>query len=281
MSCDVSLLSGITYFEMLDDEERKVLAQSIECIKVPARATLFHAGDPGASLFVVRTGAIELSVKDQAGQKIVLTTAKEGDLFGELALLDSGPRTATAIAVRDTELLALEREDLRLLFHKKPEAALHLLAAMGTMTRRADELLRTRVVRNVNVEVEEHAPVLYRAARRVARFGGSLYFLGLNAVFFAAWFAANAGPLHPFAFDPFPYDLVKTIVPLEALFLSIIVLISQKQQAEKDRVRADVEYEVNVEAERKVAHLHEKVDRIYESMMDRFVQLERRLRPQS
>ena len=280
MSCDVSLLSGITYFEMLDAEDRKALAQTIECVKVPARTTLFHAGDPGASLFVVRTGAIELSVKDQAGQKIVLTTAKEGDLFGELALLDSGPRTATALAVRDSELLMLERDDLRLLFQRKPEAALHLLAAMGSMTRRADELLRTRVVRNVNVEVEGHAPLLYRAARRVARFGGSLYFLGLNALFFGAWFAINAGPLHRFAFDPFPYDVEKTIVPLEALFLSIFVLTSQKQQADKDRVRGDVEYEVNVEAERKVAHLHEKVDRIYENMMDRFVQLEKILRTQ-
>jgi CRP/FNR family transcriptional regulator len=72
------------------------------------------------------------------GQKIVLTISEAGDLFGELSLLDSGPRTATAVALTDTELLMLDRDDLLLLFQKRPDAALNMLAAMSTMTRKAD-----------------------------------------------------------------------------------------------------------------------------------------------
>ncbi|MGH9863051.1 MAG: DUF1003 domain-containing protein [Candidatus Acidiferrales bacterium] len=277
MACDVELLRGISYFELLTEDDRKALAQSIGYLKLPAGKTLFHAGELGDSLFLLRSGKVELSVKDHAGQKIVLKIAKQGDQFGELALLDSGPRSATAYVLSDSELLVLGREDLRVLFQKKPEAALHLMAAMSAMTRRADELLRARVARNVNVEVEGHAPLPYRAARAVARFGGTLHFLALNSVFFGVWFVINAGSANALTFDPFPFDLVKTIVPLEALFLSMFVLISQKQQADKDRVRADVEYDVNVQAELKVAHLHEKVDRLYETMLERFVRLEKTL----
>ena len=277
MACDVSLLSGIAYFELLDEEERKGLASTIDLITLAQGEPLFQAGDPGDSLFVVRAGEVELYVRDTVGQKIVLTVAKEGALFGELALLEAKPRTATAVALTECHLLVLERDDLLLLFRKKPEAALHLLGAMGAMTRRADELLRTRVSRNVNVEVEEHTGGFYRIARNIARFGGSLPFLALNAAFFTSWFALNAW--HPgfAAFDPFPYDFLKILVALEALFLSLFVLITQKQQADKDRVRADIEYQINIQAELKVAHLHEKVDRVYESMLERFVRLEKML----
>ena len=277
MACEVSRLAGIAYFELLDEEDRKAVATTIEEIKVAQGQMLFQAGEPGDSLFVVRSGEIELYVRDHAGQKIVLTTAREGDLFGELALLDAGPRTATAIALTDCALLVLQRHGLLLLFQKKPEAALHLLAAIGGMTRRADELLRKRVSRNVNVEVEEHTGVLYRISRRIARFGGSLPFLALNTAFFSTWFALNAW--HPgfAAFDPYPFDILKITIALEALFLSVFVLITQKQQADKDRVRADIEYQVNIQAELKVAHLHEKVDRLYETTLERFVRLEKAL----
>ncbi len=105
--------------------------------KLAAGETLFKAGDSGDSLFVVHSGEVELYIKDTAGQKIVLTVSSAGDVFGELSLLDQGARTATATALVDTELLELDRDDLLLLFGKRPEAALGLLAAMGHMTRKA------------------------------------------------------------------------------------------------------------------------------------------------
>jgi len=274
MGCDVSLLAGIEMFELLHSDDRQALADVVDSIRLNPAEILFHAGEPGDSLFIVRSGSIELFIKDTAGQKIVLTVAEAGDLFGELALLDSGPRTATAVALTDTELLVLDRDDLLLLFQKRPDAALNMLAAMSTMTRKADELLRTRVSRNVNEEMEEHSTPLQRIADWIAWFSGSMPFLIINGAWFGMWILLNTLPLG-IHFDPYPFGLLTMIVSLEAIFLSCFVLVSQNRQAEKDRVRADIEYEVNVKAEMEVAHLHEKTDRIYESMLARFARLEK------
>src|SRR5436189_461829 len=215
MGCDVALLAGIEIFELLHGEDRQALASVVDAMKLKAGETLFQAGEPGEALFIVRSGSIELFIKDTAGQKIVLTVAEEGDLFGELSLLDSGPRTATATALTDVELLVLDRDDLLLLFQKRPDAALHMLAAMSAMTRKADELLRTRVSRNVNEEVEEHLSPLQRVADWIAWFSGSMPFLFVNALWFAAWIAVNTLPLGLHQFDPFPFGLLTMIVSLE------------------------------------------------------------------
>ena len=275
MACDVSLLTGIDMFELLHEDDRRALADVVDSIKLKEGETLFQAGEPGDSLFVVRSGSVELFIKDTVGQKIVLTIAEEKDVFGELSLLDSGPRTATAVAKTDVELLVLDRDDLLLLFQKRPDAALNMLAAMSAMTRKADELLRTRVSRNVNEEMEEHSTVLQRVADWIAWFSGSMPFLMINGAWFIVWIIINTAPLGIRQFDPYPFGLLTMIVSLEAIFLSCFVLVSQNRQAEKDRVRADIEYEVNVKAELEVAHLHEKADRIYENMMARFAKLEK------
>jgi uncharacterized membrane protein len=263
-------------FELLDEDDRIALAKVIDELKLPEGHSLFQAGDPGDSLFIVQSGEIELFIKDTAGQKIVLTTAGPGDMFGELAMLDSGPRTATALALVESEVLVLDRDDLILLFQRRPDAGLHMLAALSGLTRKADELLRTRVSRNVNEEMEEHSTPLLRIADWIAWFSGSMQFLILNGAWFVIWILINTVPGLP-AFDPFPFGLLTMIVSLEAIFLSCFVLISQNRQAQKDKVRADIEYEVNIKAELEIAHLHEKTDRIYENMMARFEKLDRQI----
>jgi len=96
MSCDPSFLASITMFELLNEDNRIALAVVVDELSLPQGHTLFQSGDPGDSLFIVQSGQIELFIKDTAGQKIILTTAEAGDMFGELAMLDTGPRTATA-----------------------------------------------------------------------------------------------------------------------------------------------------------------------------------------
>ncbi|MEO8434716.1 MAG: DUF1003 domain-containing protein [Pyrinomonadaceae bacterium] len=280
MPCDPSFLANIKMFELLNEDDRVALARVVDELPVPADHTLFQAGDPGDSLFIVREGEIELFIKDTAGQKIVLTTAEPGDMFGELAMLDTGPRTATALALSDSDVLVLDRDDLVLLFQRKPEAALHMLAALSGLTRKADELLRTRVSRNVNDEMEVHSSPLQRIADWIAWFSGSMPFLMINGAWFITWIVINTLPVGIHAFDPYPFGLLTMIVSLEAIFLSCFVLISQNRQAEKDRVRSDIEYEVNIKAELEVAHLHEKTDRLYENMMARFENLEKSMASQ-
>src|SRR6185295_16853369 len=162
MPCQPDFLANITMFELLNEDDRIALAAVVDELAIPAGHTLFQAGDPGDSLFIVRVGEIELFIKDTAGQRITLTTAEAGEMFGELAMLDSGPRTATALALIDSEVLVLDRDDLVLLFKRKPEAALHMLAALSGLTRKADELLRTRVSRNLNEEMEAEVSFLQR-----------------------------------------------------------------------------------------------------------------------
>jgi len=279
MACDVALLAQIELFEHVGAEDLSRLAEFIDLRNLPAGETLFKAGEPGESLYLVRSGEVELFIKDTAGQKILLAIAGPGEVFGELALLDRGPRTATALALSDAELLELDRDDLLLLFQKSPKAALRLLAAMSHMTRKADELLRTRVSRNANEEADEKISTLQRIADWIAWFSGSMLFLVLNALWFVVWIAVNVWDFGVPQFDPFPFGLLTMIVSLEAIFLSCFVLISQNRQAEKDRVRSDIEYEVNIKAELEIAHLHEKTDRIYTEMLENFIRLEKRLRP--
>ncbi len=278
MSVDPASLEGVEFFEFLDGDDRRALAEVVDLVKLVEGETLFRAGEPGESLYLVRTGEVELSIQDNVGQKITLDTAAPGDFFGEIALLDEESRTATAVALADTELIELDRGDLLLLFQKKPDAALHMLAAMGRMTRKADALLRQRVSRNVNEEVEERATVVQRVADWLAWFSGSMLFLLLHAVWFGIWITLNVGLFNVpglSGFDPFPFGLLTMIVSLEAIFLSTFVLISANRQAEKDKVRADIEYDVNVKAEMEVAYLHDKADHLHEEMLRRFNHLEK------
>jgi len=277
MACEAHLLAEVELFEHLVEDDRKRLADVIDERRLAAGETLFHAGEPGESLYVVRSGHVELFIKDTAGQKIALGVVGAGDVFGELALLDRSPRTATAVALADTELLELDRDDLLMLFQKSPSSALRLLAAMGHMTRKADELLRTRVSRNANEEAEENVGALQRIADWISWFSGSMWFLLINAIWFIVWIAVNTMPLGVPQFDPYPFGLLTMIVSLEAIFLSCFVLISQNRQAEKDRVRSDIEYDVNIKAELEVAHLHEKTDRMYTEMLEHFLRIEKRL----
>lgn len=278
MSCNAQDLATVRLFELLDEDELAQLASVIDSEKLSAGEVVFRAGDLGECLYIVNYGEVELWVKDTAGQKIVLKVAGEDDLFGEISMLDNRPRSATATALTDTELFALDRDDLLLLFQKKPDAGLNMLASMGDMLRETDRLLRTRVSRNANEEMEEKLPTLQRIADWIAWFSGSMQFLLLNGLWFLIWIAANTLPSPDKQFDPFPFGLLTMIVSLEAIFLSCFVLISQSRQAAKDKIRADIEYDVNIKAELEVAHLHEKVDHIHEQMTQKLGDLERLLK---
>jgi CRP/FNR family cyclic AMP-dependent transcriptional regulator len=277
MPIDPEILLELKFFALLDEEDRRMLGAVIDMRLVSKGKVLFEKGDPGESLFIVRSGAVELYIVSVTGERIVLTVAEPGDLFGELTLSDQKPRTATAVALEDTELIVMTRSNLLLFFKRKPDAALDLIAALGTIIRKADDLLRTRVSRNVNEEVEETLTPLIRMADWIAWFSGSMPFLALNIAWFGSWIIINSFDLGIPKFDPYPFGLLTMIVSLEAIFLSIFVLISQNRQAEKDRVRSNIDYEVNVKAEMEIAQLHDKTDRLNERMLETLARMERKI----
>jgi uncharacterized membrane protein len=265
MAADTTLLSAVPLFERLDDDEKALLAAQIEELEYAAGASIFRRGDPGDALFIVAAGEVEIFVEDTTGQRIVFETAKTGDFFGELSLLDGDPRSASSIAIQATKVLRVDRGDLALLFGKHPDAALDVLAVIGRRLREADSLLRTRVVGSPNEAVEGRLTTVQRIADAAAAFSGSISFLVVHIGWFAVWVSINMS-LVPFitAFDVYPFGLLTMIVSLEAIFLSCMVLISQNRSAAKERIRSDVEYDANIRAGLEVTQLHVKVDQLYE-----------------
>lgn len=281
MPAEASLLSEVQLFERLNEEERALLAAQVEEERVAAGAHIFKKGDPGDAIFIVADGEVEIFVEDSIGQRIVFETAKRGDFFGELSLLDGDPRSASALALKETKLLRLDRDDLTLLFTKHPSAALDVLAVISRRLREADKLLGTRPAANANQVMEERLTVVDRIADTAAEFSGRFSFLVVHFVWFIIWIAINVGWTPIEAFDPFPFGLLTMIVSLEAIFLSCMVLISQNRQASKEKIRADVEYDANIRAGLEVTQLHVKIDALHEQLIKRMTMLERGIGPTS
>ena len=280
MPADTSLLSEVPLFERFDEAERAVLAAQLDEVEFKAGETIFQRGDPGGAIFIVAEGEVEIFIEDSTGHRIVFETAKRGDFFGELSLLDGDPRSASAQAHQDTRALRVDRQDLEFLFTRHPTAAMDILAVIGRRLREADKLLGVRPTVSPNEAVEERLTTVQRIADVLADFSGRFSFLIVHAVWFFVWIGLNVDlfpSLH--AFDPFPFGLLTMIVSLEAIFLSCMVLISQNRTAAKDRIRSDVEYDANIRASREVTQLHVKLEQVYEQLVARLVQLEKQVQP--
>ncbi len=280
MQPETDLLKDVPLFQFLDGSERAALAEQLTLVRFPAGAMILQIGEPGDALFVIRSGEVEVFFKNDTGERIVLEVAGRGDFFGELSLLDGGSRSASVIATQDTETLRLDRDQLREFLQRHPEASMDLLAAMGRRLRVSSERLRHTATRNANEEVEDRRTMLQRSADWIAEFAGSITFLLLHVVWFTVWMLVNTVPLHGLRqFDPFPFGFLTLAVSLEAIFLSVFVLLSQNRQVAKDRVRSDVEYDVNLKAELEIVNLHEKMDRLTNDVLLRLEQIQRGMKP--
>lgn len=274
---EARLLAEVPFFQLLDEEERSFLAQELDVVRFDRDHVVFNLGDPGDSLYVIRSGEAEVFFKDDTGSPIKLETLQAGDFFGEISLFDEGPRTAAVKVTDAMEALRVDRGDLDHLLRMHPAAAFHLLAAMGRRMRTTAELLRHTASRNVNEEIADNRTAVARATDWIAEFSGSISFLVIHVVIFAAWIVMNVGGGVPGVpmFDPFPFGLLTMSVSLEAIILSVFVLLSQNRQVAKDRVRGDIEYDVNLKAELEVAHLHEKVDHLTAEVLKGLARIEK------
>ncbi|HEX2735977.1 MAG TPA: DUF1003 domain-containing protein [Polyangiaceae bacterium] len=278
MSTNPETLAEVPLFALLDPQERAILAERVESITVPKGKAIFSYGDPGDSLYLVRSGEVEIYFKNDTGDRIVLETARAGHFFGEISLLDGGPRTASAVVTQDLEAVVVDRGDLDEFLRLRPAAAMDLLTAAGRRLRETNRLLRHSASRNVNEETEDKRTKVMRIADWISEFSGSLEFLFIHCGLFFVWIMLNTGPVGRSSiggWDPFPYGLLTMCVSLEAIILSVFVLLSQNRQVARDRVRNDIEYDVNVKAELEIAHLHEKVEHMNAEILSRLANLEK------
>jgi CRP/FNR family transcriptional regulator, cyclic AMP receptor protein len=276
MSTTVTMIGDVPIFGLLDDEEREALAQMMDTRDFKTGQTIFHNGDSGGEIFILRSGRVEVFIENTEGQKIVVSENEKGDVIGELSFLDGGSRTATALAVEDTETLVMHRDRLLEFIDKHPHAAMDLLTAVGRRLRATDELLRTQVSRNPNQEEEERLTFGQRIADKVASFGGSWTFIIIFAVILAVWVILNSTALLRDHFDPYPYILLNLFLSMIASVQAPVIMMSQNRLSSKDRLKSDLDFAVNLKAELEVAHLHRKVDHIYERIEDHFARLERK-----
>jgi uncharacterized membrane protein len=274
MSTTVKILAEVPIFALMDEEEHEALAEMMDCQDFPEGAFLFNYGDPGGEIFILRSGRVEVYVESTEGQKIVLAENEHGEVVGELSFLDGGPRTANCVAREPTQVLCLHRERLLDFIDKHPHAAMDLLTAVGRRLRLTDELLRTQVSRNVNVEEEERMTLGERIADKVASFGGSWTFISIFALTMAVWVALNTAALFRDHFDPYPYILLNLFLSMTAAVQAPVIMMSQNRQAAKDRLRTEMDYQVNLKAELEVAQLHRKLDHLYERLEEHWARLE-------
>jgi len=271
-------LKEASLFEFLTEEDLAALAERLTPVAIPSGEAIFRDGDPGDSLFVICKGEVEIFIRDTTGQKIVLEHAKAGEVFGELAMLDMGPRSASATVIQDLEALTMDRATLDQFLRSHPSAAMGLLASMSRRLRFSANRLRRTASRNVNIVAEENYTIITRVAHAIASFSGSVSFLNLHLIIFFFWIIVNLGWI-PFVppFDRYPFGLLTLLVSLEAIILSSLLLLSQNLQTSKDRIRSDIEYDVNLKAELEIAHLHEKLDHLNAKVLARLDSLEKAL----
>ena len=266
---DPQVLRERSVFQLLDDAEMAELSAHVDEASFAAGETVFAAGHPGGGMHVVLSGRVEVSIDDADGERVVLQEVGKGGIFGELSLFDGEPRSATVVALEPTRTFLIDREDLMRLFARHPAAAIDILTVMGSRLRQTDAMLSQRASRNANEVLAEEATFGERVADGVARFGGSWYFIFSFATILLTWIALNTlillGRKEPF--DPYPFILLNLFLSMLAAIQAPVIMMSQNRQDTKDRVRSELDYQVNLKAEVGVAQLHVKFDRLEQRLL--------------
>ena len=245
----IDTLRQVPLFESLDDEAAKKLCELLETLDCEAQKVLFRAGDAGDAMYLIERGKVRISVQATDGRELTLTELGRGDFFGEMVLLDGQPRSANAAVAEEARLAVLSREDFLSFMRSNPNVALEMLTALANRLRHTDELLRHSATRNVNVEEAAQLTLADRAADLIAEFGGSWKFIISAVLFFNLWVLINTWLLADRAFDVYPYLLLSTAINMLAVLQAPFILMSQNRQSHKDRLRSEIDYQVNLKNE--------------------------------
>ncbi|HJY52938.1 MAG TPA: DUF1003 domain-containing protein [Candidatus Udaeobacter sp.] len=247
LQMNVETLRHVPLFESLDNEAALELCELLESLDRKAGALLFRAGDEGDAMYVIEEGKVRICVRAKDGHEVTLTELDRGDFFGEMALLERKPRSADARVAEDARLAVLSREHFLSFVRSNPNVALEMLTAFANRLRHTDELLRHTATRNLNVEEAAQLTLADRSADVIAEFGGSWKFILAAVFFFNLWVLINS--FTNSRFDAFPYLLLSTVINMLTLIQAPIILMSQNRQAHKDRLRAEIDYQVNLKNE--------------------------------
>lgn len=252
-------LRSVPLFASLDDDAARELRSLLSDKRVPQNTRLFRQGDKGDAMYLIESGRVRISIRDQEEQEVILAELAQGDFFGEMSIIDGRQRSADAKVIEDAQLAILSREAFLSFVRSNADVALEMLSALTDRLRRTDELLRSRVSRNVNEEQAARLTVADRAADLIAEFGGSWKFIILSIALIIVWIIFNTFILIR-GFDPAPYAMLNLVLAVIAGMQAPIIMMSQNRQGEKDRLRADLDYQVNLKNELSLAEVLRRLD---------------------
>jgi CRP/FNR family transcriptional regulator, cyclic AMP receptor protein len=264
-------LRSVPLFASLDDQTATALRGLLRFEDVPAGTQLFIKGQTGDAMYLVESGRVRISITDEDGHELTLAENAQGDFFGEMALIDGRQRSADAHVIADARLAILARPDFLSFVRSSPDMALEMLAALTDRLRRTDELLRGRVSRNVNDEERARATMADRAADMIAEFGGSWKFIIASMALILFWIIFNSYILVK-GFDPAPYQMLNLTLAVVAGMQAPIIMMSQNRQGEKDRLRADLDYRVNLKNELSLTEVLRRLDVLETERLPRMVE---------
>jgi uncharacterized membrane protein len=261
MSNEMTLeaLRSVPLFASLTDNAAIELRNLLAITDVAAGAQLFHKGDTGDAMYLIETGRVRISITDEDRKEITLAELAQGDFFGEMSIIDGRKRSADSTVIEDGRLAVLSRPDFLTFVRANPDVALGMLGALSDRLRRTDELIRSRVSRNANEEERKRATVADRAADLIAEFGGSWKFIGVSIGLIVFWILFNSFILFN-GFDPKPFQMLNLVLAVVAGLQAPIIMMSQNRQGEKDRLRADLDYRVNLKNELSLSEVLRRLD---------------------
>src|SRR5437016_7040935 len=250
---------SVPLFGSLDDEAAGDLRNLLSVHEVPHGAALFRAGDQGDAMYLIESGRVRITISDDDQKEIVLAELAQGDFFGEMAIIDGKQRSADAIVSEAARLAILSRDNFLRFIRNNPLVALEMLSATFGRLRRTDKLLQQRVSRNVNEEQAKRMTIADRASDAIAEFGGSWKFIGAAIGIIISWIVFNSYILIR-GFDPAPYQMLNLVMGVIAGLQAPIIMMSQNRQSEKDRLRADLDYQVNLKNELSLTEVLRRLD---------------------
>jgi uncharacterized membrane protein len=267
MACDPQELKHVPLFALLDDEETAVLAGQVELKKFAPRQRIYKTGERGGQAYVMVSGRVRVSTVDDDGQEVIVDEPGHGEFFGFASMLEQTPHQTDAISLEETTCLEVDREDIAVLLQRKPMAGMDMLTVLGRQFHASQHLIRVRATRNPNDIIEAEATLGERLADQVARFGGSWTFIALFAVVLSVYTAINVA-IGPKAWDPYPFILLNLFLSMLAAIQAPVIMMSQNRQDEKDRLRGELDYEVNRRAASDIQGLARKVNALGEQIGD-------------
>jgi CRP/FNR family cyclic AMP-dependent transcriptional regulator len=266
MACNPEVLRDIPLFALLDDDEAAVLAAQVELKKFATRERIYKLGDSSSQAYVVISGRVKVFTLDQDQQEVIIDEPGKGEFFGFASMLEQTPHQTNAIAMEESECLEVSRDDIEVLLGRKPMAGMDLVTALGRQLHAFQGLVRGRAARNPNELIEKEESQGERIADAVARFGGSWTFIITFGVVLIAYTGINIA-LDKNSWDPYPFILLNLFLSMLAAIQAPVIMMSQNRQDMKDRLRSELDFDVNRRAEseiqglaRKLSMLDDKID---------------------